>query len=237
MRFLSLLCIFLLSCNCASDKTFRKQNSSLSLQNANMQARVKFDLSEFDPNKPIMFEIEDFDKLHVQAAIDILDRLKENEFKDVWIRIDSYGGSVHWGMELIQAIEGYGHPITCVADSKAMSMGFYTLQACNKRYMTKRAQLMAHEPSTRMEGNAQDLLDEVKSLKVLMDGFIDQCISRMKISKKEFQDKTDNKVWYMGWEEAYAVGAIDGTISPNNLPKLLKYEVKVNNPLLLLLGQ
>lgn len=195
-------------------------------------AAPQLDLSAFDPTKPIMIEVEEFDAQSIETSLNTLESLKKAGFKDVWVRIDSYGGSVDEGMQLIQAIEGYGSPVTCVSDTKAMSMGFFLLQACDQRLMTKRSILMAHEPSMTSRGNVHELQSEMDYLRLMMEGFIDHCLERMNISKEEFKKKTENKVWYMGWEEAMKVGAVDDTISPNDLPPLLDVEVPLSQPML-----
>lgn len=188
-----------------------------------------------DDNR-IMIDLTDIDDDTVKPIIEKLKQFKAQGRQDVWIRINSFGGSVDTGHQLMQVIEGYGSPITCVSDTKSMSMGFYILQSCDKRLMTKRSTLMAHQPSTQIQGNSQKLRDEAKYLDILMNGFVETCVEKMDITKEEFLEKTQGKIWYMGWEEALRYKAVDGTISPRALPSKLVEIEKKPNLLQLLLG-
>lgn len=233
MRFLSILPLFLLLLsNCSTYQTMvthpnnakarfeDEPKDPVSTEPAAQESIPEEGLTP-DTKNAVMVTLEDVDGSNVDAIIETLEKFKADGQKNVWIRIDSYGGGVAEGSRLIHEIEGYGQPITCVASDKAMSEGFYILQSCNTRLMTKRAVLMAHQPAVSgLQGNSQVLKDEAKYLDILMDGFIEQCLTRMKITKKEFLDKTTNKVWYMGWEEATKYGAIDGTIEPKELPPI-----------------
>lgn len=203
-----------MNCACATQSAMAGNY----LKSAIAQQSDKLDTSNLDSSKPVIITLEDFDESSIDPLLETLEQLKSEGFKDLWIKIDSYGGSVHWGHKVAQAIEMYGSPVTCVVDTKAMSMGFYFLQSCDKRLMTKRSTLMAHEPSVSVDGKAGALEDEVKALKVMMDGFIEQCLLRMTISKAEFKQRTDGHDWYMGWEEAMKYKAIDGTILPKEIP-------------------
>lgn len=185
---------------------------------------------------PIMIEIEEFDSPTVDALKELLPELEAAGHQELTIRIDSYGGSVHWGMEMIQLLENSGLYVQCVVDTKAMSMGFFLLESCNERLMTKRSTLMAHEPWTKTQGHATDLEDTAKRLRVLTNSMVEIAVEKMKISKEEFLRRIDAKEWHMGWEEAMEVGAIDGTISVSELPRQYNMQIKQLSLLDLLTG-
>jgi ATP-dependent protease ClpP protease subunit len=190
---------------------------------------------EFNSDEAVMLDVTDIDDEHVGPLIKRMNELKSKGFKKLWLRINSDGGGVVAGWDLVQAIEGYGSPVTCVVDTRAQSMGFYILQTCDKRLMTSRSFLMAHEPQTQVRGNANTLRDYADKLDAMHEGFINQCLTRMKVSREEFIAKTRDRVWNMGFAEAKKVNAIDGEISPKKLPRLMKIEPP-QNLLQLLLG-
>ncbi len=224
MRLLAFLTVLLVSCTCTTVQPIAslkaKDNKTAFEPWANPFVRAPKVDKKARTLEPITLVVEDFDEGSVSAVITEMKAFKAAGNKNLWIKIDSYGGSVHWGMKLVQEIEQYGSPVTCVVDTKAMSMGFYTLQSCDRRLMTKRSQLMAHEPSARIQGTAQELEDEAKSLAVMADGFIEHCIAKMAITKKGFKEKIHNKVWYLGYEEALKYKAIDDTIAPKDIPSV-----------------
>ncbi|NDD55628.1 hypothetical protein EBZ39_17480 [bacterium] len=64
---------------------------------------------------------------------------------------------------------------------------------------------------------------------------VEIAVEKMKITKAEMMQKINGKEWHMGWEEAMQVGAVDGTVKVNELPK--KYNMKIKELSLLdLLG-
>lgn len=177
---------------------------------------------------PIMIEIEEFDEPTLNALKKTLDEVKAQGHLQLWIRIDSYGGSVHFGMEMIQAIEDADLQTICVVDSKAMSMGFFLLEseACTERLMTKRSELMAHQPWTQSQGNATDHEDTAARLRTLTRSLLEMAAARMTLTVPELEAKIENRDWYMTWEEALAVKAIDGTVTRAQMPALFKMSIQ-----------
>jgi len=68
------------------------------------------------------------------------------------IYIDSPGGSVFAGLEVVKAIQNSGKTVTCVANM-AISMAFTIFQQCHNRYITADAVLMQHLLSYGVEGD------------------------------------------------------------------------------------
>ena len=68
---------------------------------------------------------------------------KENK-QDIYIYLDTNGGSVDAGNKIVEEIIRY--KLNCIA-SKAISMGFVIFQSCNKRYITDYTTLMQHQIS------------------------------------------------------------------------------------------
>lgn len=184
---------------------------------------------------PVMLQIAEITPSNVKAYIAKIQELKESGNTNLWLRIDSPGGSVFDGMELVRAIETYGSPVTCVADIKTMSMGFVLLQYCDFRLTTKRTVLMAHGPSSQGEGKEQDLESTAKFLNVIKLTMAEQVCKRSKLTKEQFLEKIDNKDWFFGWEEAKEDGLIDGTVEVEKLPP--ETVIRVVNPLEELLKQ
>lgn len=175
---------------------------------------------------PLMVEVEEFDEPTYNALKALLPKVSGAGHKEITIRIDSYGGSVHWGMEMMQLLENSGMHTRCVVDTKAMSMGFFLLESCDERLMTKRSTLMAHEPWTRVQGHATQLEETALRLRVLCESMVEVAVERMHITKAEMMQKISGREWHMGWEEALRVGAIDGTIGVHELPQQLNMKIK-----------
>lgn len=144
--------------------------------------------------------------------------------KTITFQINSFGGSVFGGMELIQAIEVVkkttGVQTICVVDSKAYSMGAAFLEsgACDVRLMTKRSTLLFHNGSTAAEGTVEVLRETAELMAGLNDALAEICAGRMLITTEQYQERIAKGAWTMSWREALAVGAIDGTVDASDLP-------------------
>ena len=79
-----------------------------------------------------------------QATQFVFDLNKFPKKKDVYVYLDTNGGSVDAGNKIVNEIQKYN--LSCIAQ-KAISMGFVILQSCDKRYVTPLATLMQHQMS------------------------------------------------------------------------------------------
>jgi ATP-dependent protease ClpP protease subunit len=132
------------------------------------------------------------------------------------LEIATPGGSVTDGIELGRAIEMSHAPIHCVVDGEAASMGFYVLQSCKTRMMTKRSALMVHEPSiTGQTSGPQTKWHNVQSaLHATAELMLEHEAKRMKISKDCLRSHIENgQDWWMLYGEALEVGAVDGVVA------------------------
>jgi ATP-dependent protease ClpP protease subunit len=140
------------------------------------------------------------------------------------IDINTPGGSVSEGFELEKALEATKAKVYCVVDGDAYSMGFFMLQSCQNRVMTKRSALMAHEPLTMSEADEMrtihDLEETVQDLRTDARGIAEHAIKRMKITFEQYVEKTADKKWFMAWPEALQVGAVDCVFAGNGAEAL-----------------
>jgi len=192
------------------------------------EPQMKKELPTYTPAKGSpLIELKSFDRNSVEGFTAKLREL-DGKTKEIWVRIDSPGGSVFGGQDIIHALEASKSKIVCVADWKAYSMAFYTLESpgCDVRLMSKRASLMAHEPSTESGGNAGTLRDDADLLDALNQGFLVTCAERMKISIEVLKEKTERRTWWMDYREAEKWNAIDGWADPKAMPAPTPFQVK-----------
>lgn len=176
-----------------------------------------------------MIEIGDVSKSDlapVQAKFD--ERVTAGD-KEVWFRIDSFGGSIFAGNDFIQHIEdakrAKGLKVVCVVDTKAYSMGFVFLQTfCDQRLMTKMATLLAHSGSTQVSGTVEQILSEVGFMLALNESMAATIAERLGMPVEDYKARIAGKDWTMAHAEAMAVNAIDGTISTSKLPPVYVLE-------------
>ncbi len=124
MKIIATLLLILASCtDCASTQPFQ----AIVAVSPEMSAQASED-SDSDEGPTLesgvapMVEVSEFDHDHIKPLIDKLKSLDTTGYPEIIVRINTYGGSIHGGMQLIQAMEGLKTKITCVVDWRAMSM-------------------------------------------------------------------------------------------------------------------
>lgn len=180
---------------------------------------------EVAPGTKPMVEISFFTEAYVTPLIDKLKEFDAQGHEEIIIRINTYGGSVHWGMQLIQAMEQLKAKRTCVVDWRAMSMGAFLLEshACTTRMATSRSLILFHEPLlTEAGGNSHQLRDSVEYLEALTDALVSYVSRRIKMNEKKFRAKISNRNWTMSGSEALRHNVVDKIIDPSELPPLIE---------------
>ncbi len=155
-------------------------------------------------------------KTSTDALIAAIAEENRLEADAIVFEINSQGGSVDYGFDLVRAMERSKAPIQCVVDADAQSMAFYILQACNTRFMTKRSKLMVHEPIRAIEGyNYPTAIKNVyESMRTLNLGMTEHEGRRLRVSVTELRHRIAGGVcWYMDWEDALHYGAVDGIVT------------------------
>ncbi len=172
-------------------------------------------------NVLVLGELGDVDDASVAAVIAELKEANSLHPKKIVLPINSGGGSVQAGWELIKAIETSKAPVVCVVESMAASMAFATLQSCSERIVTRKSSLMAHQLSMsgEMRGQPEKWANVVRMMHAMEVALDWQCAHRLKISLEEYKKLIDSgrELWLTA-EEAVAMGAADRII--DNFSKL-----------------
>lgn len=123
------------------------------------------------------------------------------------IRINTNGGIVASGLQMMDAIESSRHPVVCVVDRGAYSMGAFILQACDKRIMTKRSLQMIHK--IRFSPEYKPTPEDIHTLEVEWGALTEEITLKTKVSADWLNEKTSHGDWYFGWQEALDLGFVD----------------------------
>jgi ATP-dependent Clp protease protease subunit len=83
----------------------------------------------------------------------------EDPEKDIWLYINSPGGSITAGMAIFDTMQYIQPDVATIAVGMAASMGQFLLSsgAKGKRYATPHARIMMHQPSGGIGGTATDV--------------------------------------------------------------------------------
>jgi ATP-dependent Clp protease protease subunit len=134
----------------------------------------------------------------------------EDPEKDIFLYINSPGGSVTAGMAIFDTMQWVKPDVATVAMGLAASMGQFLLSAGTpgKRYATPHARIMMHQPSGGIGGTASDIkiqAEQMLHIKRQMAGLIAEHTGQ---SLEQIEKDSDRDRWFTA-EQAKDYGFID----------------------------
>jgi len=134
----------------------------------------------------------------------------EDPAKDIYLYINSPGGSIDSGMAIYDTMQWISNDVATVAMGLAASMGQFLLSAGarGKRYALPHARILMHQPSGGMGGTASDIriqAEQSLKLKKVMAGLIAEHTGH---TPEQIEADSDRDHWFTA-EEALEYGFID----------------------------
>jgi ATP-dependent Clp protease, protease subunit len=134
----------------------------------------------------------------------------EDPDKDIYLYINSPGGSVTAGMAIFDTMQWVQPDVATVAMGLAASMGQFLLSAGTpgKRYATPHARIMMHQPSGGIGGTASDIkiqAEQMLHIKRQMAGLIAEHTGQ---PLDQIEKDSDRDRWFTA-EQAKEYGFID----------------------------
>jgi ATP-dependent Clp protease protease subunit len=174
------------------------------------------------PVKPdlIEFKKDNFISLRETITPDSSSRLLaklntiENKHNTLYLYINSPGGSVMAGLEIINYIKSLQRrekQVICIAHN-AMSMAFAIFQYCTERYILYSSSLMQHQMSLGVSGKLYDINSRMVYLNRLEEKINQDQAERLKLSVANFTRLIQND-WWMYAEDILANNAADKMVS------------------------
>lgn len=125
---------------------------------------------------------------------------------DIILDINSPGGMVMEGLDLVNAIKGCSKTVTAKVNVMAASIAAYIALACDKVEMTHRDILMLHSCSTTAAGNKQELKETIAQMeavdKVLFGIAAEHCKNAVDFAAMQQKMDRGQDVWLTGEEAA-----------------------------------
>lgn len=159
------------------------------------------------------------DEVNCKWLAEDINWLMNNGVNHLDIRINSAGGSVLDGFNLVSALNLFkqnGGTVNTYVDAFALSMGGVIAMVGHKIFMNDFAQIMIHDPyftgkNTKLSEKEQNTIDALK-------GSISKMFENRGIgSKEEVAEIMSNETWYNS-EKALEIGLIDEIISNEKKP-------------------
>jgi|GEM_PF-4966917 len=168
------------------------------------------DAGHTPPSQP--FVLEEINAFSIEALIEELDSAVKAGAKSITLKINSPGGSVFAGFELVRKMEELGVPVHCKVDGAVASMAVYVLESCTTRTMTKRSFMMLHGPGAygEMGGQAHEFANMAEFLRILQAAYVAHIADRVGVDPAVIQAKIDGgREWWLTPQEALAAKLID----------------------------
>ncbi len=138
----------------------------------------------------------------------------EDPKADIFLYINSPGGSVDSGMAIYDTMQYISNDVATVAMGLAASMGQFLLcaGASGKRYATPHARVMMHQPSGGLGGSASDIKIQAEQMLYTKKKMAELIAGHTGQTVEQIDRDSDRDRWFTA-EEAKTYGIIDHVIS------------------------
>lgn len=138
----------------------------------------------------------------------------EDDERDIFLYINSPGGSVSAGMAIYDTMQFIANDVATVAMGMAASMGQLLLCAGHhgKRYALPHARIMMHQPSGGIGGTASDIAIQAEQMLYTKRMFQERVAFHTGQEQAQIEADSDRDRWFTA-EEAKDYGFIDKVIT------------------------
>ncbi len=137
----------------------------------------------------------------------------EDPEKDIWLYINSPGGSVTAGMAIYDTMQFVSPDVGTICMGLGASMGQFLLCAGSrgKRFALPHARIMMHQPSAGMQGQASDIAIQAEQLKYIKSLLAERIAEHTGQTPEQVNIDSDRDRWFTA-AEAKEYGIIDDVI-------------------------
>ncbi|WP_151524593.1 ATP-dependent Clp protease proteolytic subunit [Serinicoccus kebangsaanensis] len=134
----------------------------------------------------------------------------EDPEKDIWLYINSPGGSVTAGMAIFDTMQWIPNDVATVAMGLAASMGQFLLSAGapGKRYATPHSRVMMHQPSGGIGGTASDIKIQAEQMLHIKKQMAELIAEHTGQTVEQITTDSDRDRWFTA-AEAKEYGFVD----------------------------
>jgi ATP-dependent Clp protease protease subunit len=134
--------------------------------------------------------------------------------RDIWLYINSPGGSVSAGMAIYDTMQFVKNDVATVSMGLAASMGQFLLcaGAPGKRYSLPHSRIMMHQPSGGLGGTASDIRIQAEQMLYTKRKMADLIAAHTGQTVETIERDSDRDRWFTA-EEAREYGMVDEVVS------------------------
>ena len=164
-------------------------------------------------NRVVMLGTDVNDDIANQICAQLLYLEGEDADADIWLYINSPGGSVTAGMAIYDTMQFVSCDVATVCMGLAASMGQFLLTAgaAGKRYTLPNARIMMHQPLAGLRGQAADIAIQVEQITYTKRRMAELTALHSGQPLDKIQADAERDRWFTA-EEAKAYGLVDKVI-------------------------
>jgi ATP-dependent Clp protease protease subunit len=157
------------------------------------------------------------DPIANQICAQLLLLAAEDPERDIFLYINSPGGSVSAGMAIYDTMQYVENDVATVAMGLAASMGQFLLcaGAKGKRFATPHARIMMHQPSGGIGGTASDIAIQAEQMLYTKKVMQERIAFHTGQSIEQIEKDSDRDRWFTA-DEAKDYGFVDNVVSRAN---------------------
>lgn len=164
-------------------------------------------------NRVVMLGSDVNDDIANQICAQLLYLEGEDDSADIWLYINSPGGSVTAGMAIYDTMQFVGCDVATVCLGLAASMGQFLLTAGaeGKRYTLPNARIMMHQPLAGLRGQAADIAIQAEQLAYTKRRMAELIAHHSGQPLEQIQTDSERDRWFTA-EQAKDYGLVDAVI-------------------------
>jgi ATP-dependent Clp protease protease subunit len=154
------------------------------------------------------------DDIANRICAEILLLSAEDDKRDIFLYINSPGGSVYAGLAIYDVMQFVPNDVATYAMGMAASMGQFLLTAGapGKRYALPHATILMHQPSGGIGGTASDIRIQAEQMLYVKKTLFERTAFHTGQSVEKIEQDADRDRWYTA-QEAKEYGFVDHVIS------------------------
>jgi ATP-dependent Clp protease protease subunit len=137
----------------------------------------------------------------------------EDSSKDIWLYINSPGGSVTAGMAIYDTMQLVAPDVGTICMGLGASMGQFLLSAGQKgkRYALPHARIMMHQPSGGFQGQASDIKIQAEQMIYIKRLMAERIAEHTGQTVEQVEEDSERDRWFTA-EQAKEYGIVDDVI-------------------------
>ncbi|HMS87074.1 MAG TPA: ATP-dependent Clp protease proteolytic subunit [Acidimicrobiales bacterium] len=154
------------------------------------------------------------DSIANQLAAQILYLDGQDSEQDIWLYINSPGGSISAGMAIYDTMQFVTAEVGTVCMGLAASMGQFLLcaGAPGKRFALPHSQIMMHQPSGGFQGQASDIAIQAERMLYIKRLMAERIAFHTGQNVEQIEEDSERDRWFTA-EQAKEYGIIDKVIA------------------------